>query len=210
MKIPKSTVQKYLTKWATLENYVLQESSLKKLFGTTYPENNNLDDVLIKVCSLNDFYSTNIFSPFMVAKHIVSLNIDKRLQNNDLKLVNDIAKVEVVKGKTKNFYSFSTKYCSHHKPTIYPIYDSYVEKLLMHFKKTDNFAQFQKQDLKDYPKYQQILLQFREFYQLQTFNLKEIDKYLWQGGKKHFPEKYYRLAGQSTQFPAGICVILNS
>jgi hypothetical protein len=195
MKIPKPTkplVQKYLTKWSTLENYVLQESSLKKLFGTTYPNNNNLDDVLIKVCSLNDFYSTHIYSPFKMAKHIVSLNIDKRLANNDFKLVNDIAKVEVAKGKTKNFYSFATKYCNHHKPAIYPIYDSYVEKLLMHFKKADNFAQFQKQDLKDYPKYQQILLQFREFYHLQSFNLKEIDKYLWQAGKKHFPRKYYK------------------
>jgi len=34
-----------------------------KLFTETYPENTKMDDVLIKVCSLNDFYSTYIFSP---------------------------------------------------------------------------------------------------------------------------------------------------
>lgn len=65
MEIVKPTereVLKYLELWESLENYVLQESSLRKLFSKTYPLNENIDDVLIKVCSLNDFYSTNIFS----------------------------------------------------------------------------------------------------------------------------------------------------
>ena len=107
-----------------LGNYVLQESSLRKLFNKTYPENIEMDDVLIRVCSLNDFYSTNIFSPFTVAKHIVELNIDERLYIEDLKLVNEIATVKMNENKEINFYSFATKYCSHHKPMIYPIFDS--------------------------------------------------------------------------------------
>ena len=109
-------ISKYLKKWDTLENYVLQESSLRKLFTKTYPNNNDLDEVLIKVCSLNDFYSTNIFSPFKVAKHIVKLNVDKRLVEGDLSIVNKIAVVSVKKNKSINFYSFASKYCSHHKP----------------------------------------------------------------------------------------------
>lgn len=183
-------VEKYLKNWDELENYALQESSLKKLFNKTYPLNNNMDDVLIKVCSLNDFYSTNIFSPFIIAKHIMDLNIDKRLKDNDLDLVNDIALVEVKKNKKINFYSFATKYCSHHKPEVYPIYDSFVEKILMSLKKTDKFAKFKKADLKDYTKYKNILIEFKMFYKLEKFNLKEIDKYLWQAGKKYFPKKY--------------------
>ena len=91
----KNIIRKYLENWENLENYVLQESSLTKLFKETYPENNDMNDVLIKVCSLNDFYSTNIFSPFLVAKHIVALNIDARLQSGDLSLVNEIANVTV-------------------------------------------------------------------------------------------------------------------
>ena len=63
-KPSESEIDSYLKKWDSLENYVLQESSLKKLFFHTYPLNIEMDDVLIKVCSLNDFYSTNIFSPF--------------------------------------------------------------------------------------------------------------------------------------------------
>ena len=183
-------VGKYLKLWDSLENYTLQESSLRKLFTKTYPLNNDLDDVLIKVCSLNDFYSTNIFSPFTVAKHIVKLEIDNSIAQNDLTIVNKIAKVEMNGGKIKNFYSFATKYCSHHKPTVYPIYDSYVDQILLYCKNRDNFDDFSKEDLKIYVKYRRILENFRKYYKLESFDLKQIDKYLWQAGKKYFPKKY--------------------
>ena len=183
-------VKYYLKLWDSLGNYVLQESSLRKLFSKTYPLNTNLDEVLIKVCSLNDFYSTNIFSPFIIAKHIVSLDIDDSLAKNDLEIVNKIADVKVNSRKRINFYSFATKYCSHHKPTVYPIYDSYVEKMLMYCKRKDGFYKFTRQDLKSYVMYKDILVHFREYYDLKPFNLKQIDKYLWQAGKKYFPRKY--------------------
>lgn len=189
-KPSKSEIKKYLKLWNSLENYSLQESSLKKLFTKTYPSNNDLDDVLIKVCALNDFYSTNIFSPYTVAKHIVALKIDVSLDEDDLRLVNKIASVKMNGDKNINFYSFATKYCSHHKPTVYPIYDSYVEKMLMYFKKKDNFFDFERLDLKTYVKFRNVLMKFREYYKLQEFNLKQIDQYLWQVGKKYFPRKY--------------------
>ena len=37
----KSEVKKYLDKWDSLENYVLQENSLDKLFFKTYPNNDS-------------------------------------------------------------------------------------------------------------------------------------------------------------------------
>ena len=80
-------VAKYLLAWDQLENYALQESVLDKLFYRTYPDNKDIDDVLIKVSALNDFYSTNIFSPFKVAKHIINLDIDDRLMAGDVTLV---------------------------------------------------------------------------------------------------------------------------
>ena len=183
-------IKTYLKLWDSLENYTLQESSLRKLFTKTYPLNDNIDDVLIKVCALNDFYSTNIFSPFIVAKHIVALKIDNYLARDDLEIVNKIASVKMNDNKNINFYSFATKYCSHHKPTVYPIYDSYVEKILMYFKGKDNFFNFSRQDLRSYAKFRNVLLKFRKYYGLQRFDLKQIDKYLWQSGKKYFPIKY--------------------
>ena len=182
-------VNYYLQKWETLENYVSQENSLKKLFTKTYPLNTEMDEVLIKVCSLNDFYSTNIFSPFSVAKRIITLDIDERLAKSDVLLVNDIAKVNVNGKREFNFYSFATKYCSHHKPKEYPIYDSYVEKLLRALRKQDGFCKFKNEDLKDYKTYKEILIQFKIYYYLDKFDLKEIDKYLWQYGKEVFVKK---------------------
>jgi len=185
-----SQVEDTLRIWDSLENYVLQESSLKKLFTITYPENSDIDDVLIKVCALNDFYSTNIFSPFTVAKHIVALDIDRRLADNDLKLVNDMAIVITGENKTRNFYSFASKYCSHHKPEIYPIYDSFAEKILIHFNEMEQFHHFNKKDLKNYPDYKAVILMFQQHYGLTQYSLKEIDKYLWIKGKEHFPKNY--------------------
>jgi hypothetical protein len=72
-------VRHYLDKWDALENYTLQENALKKLFFQTYPQNTDIDDVLIKVSALNDFYSTNIFSVFTVIA--VRLRSNKKVQN---------------------------------------------------------------------------------------------------------------------------------
>ena len=185
----KCEVEKYLKNWYSLENYVLQESALDKLFFDTYPNNKDINDILIKASSLNDFYSTNIFSIFPVAKHIQKLNIDKRLKNFDESLVNDIANV-TINGTQKNFYSFATKYCSHHFPKNYPIYDSFVEKVLLYFQKRDKFYEFKKENLKNYSQFKNILIQFKKFYGIDEYNLKDIDRYIWQLGKEYFPKNY--------------------
>lgn len=185
----KNEVEKYLKRWDSLENYVLQESALDKLFFKTYPENKDINDILIKASALNDFYSTNIFSIFPVAKHILNLDIDNRLKNGDEVLVNDISNI-IINGKQKNFYSFATKYCSHHLPTVFPIYDSYVEKVLLYFQNKDNFANFKKADLKDYKIFKDTLIAFKKIYNIDEYNLKDIDRYIWQLGKEFFPKKY--------------------
>lgn len=185
----KKEVEKYLKNWDSLENYVLQESALDKLFFNTYPNNKDINDILIKASSLNDFYSTNIFSIFPVAKHILNLDIDERLRNADESLVNDIATI-TINGKQKNFYSFATKYCSHHYPKEYPIYDSFVEKVLIYFNKRDNFYKFKKDDLKDYSIFKKVLIEFKKFYNIDEYNLKDIDRYIWQLGKDYFPKQY--------------------
>lgn len=183
-------VEKYLIGWEQLENYKMQENALDKLFFHTYPENKNIEDILVKVATLNDFYSTNIFSGYMVAKHILELKIDERLKAGDDTLVNEIAEVVTNDGKQKNFYSFATKYCSHHRPYDYAIYDSYVDKVLRYFRNVDGFSDFTDTDLKNYVAFRKVLADFQEFYGLQKYNLKLLDRYLWQLGKDKFPRKY--------------------
>ena len=180
-------VGKYLKTWKNLKNYQLQEDALNKLFFELLPSNEEISVILLKVATLNDFYSTNIFSVYPVAQHILSLTIDERLKQGDVTLVNEIQNV-TINGVTRKFYSFSTKYYSHHNPNEYPIYDSYVEKVLKSFRKTDRFFNFKDADLKDYQKFKNIIIAFREYYGLEEFNLKEIDQYLL--GKEYFPNKY--------------------
>ena len=182
-------VDYYLCAWDKLENYRLQENALDKLFFSLCPKNTEMSDVLLKVVALNDFYSTNIFSVYPVAKHILSLDIDARLKVGDVSVVAAIQKV-TINGIERNFYSFATKYCSHHKPLQYPIYDNYVNKILCYFHQQDRFTEFKAEDLKDYAKFKRTLLDFRNYYGLEKFNLKEIDKYIWQLGKTYFPKKY--------------------
>lgn len=179
----------YLAKWKQLENYRLQEASLGLLIQNLCPENKEIEHVLLKVSALNDFYSTNIFDTYSVARHILTKDIDDRLKTDDYSLVNDIAQISI-KNKNKNFYSFASKYCSHHKPTSYPIYDSFVEKMLLHYKSRDNFDSFDKVDLKNYGRLIKVIRNFQGFYKLDKFTLREIDIFLWLAGKDWFPKKY--------------------
>jgi len=193
----KKIIEEYLVKWDNLEeHYIWQEKSLYKLFHEDYKNNTDLNEILIKCSCLNDFYSTNIFSIFSVAKNIYNLKVDKRLNENDPSLVNDIAHVKI-NGVDKTFYSFASKYCSHHNDE-FPIYDYFVDKMLLYFKNKDKFAKFKKDDLKDYVKFKNILIEFKKFYDIEEYSLRDIDKYLWIAGKEYFPKKY-KYGGKNEQ-----------
>lgn len=181
------------------ENYRLQEEALNKLFFELCPKNSDITDILLKASTLNNFYSTNIFSIYPVAKHIFNLNIDSRLKAGDVTLVGDIQHVIIGDAK-KNFYSFASKYCSHHNPLDYPIYDSFVYDVLCYYRNRDDFSEFQDGDLKDYGKFKSILIAFRDFYGLDKYNLKQIDQYVWQLGKDYFPKNYGKKNKEKSQY----------
>ena len=175
----------FLDYWKNLPSYSNQEKALDKLFMDICKKNDNIEDILIKCSSLNDFYSTNIFDIHTVAQHILSLHIDARLENGDHSLVNDIAHVEV-NGKDHFFYSFATKYCSHHQPERYAIYDSYVENVLVSMNNRKPYANFKREELKDYETYMSVIRAFQQRFGLMQYNIKQLDQYLWQLGKWYF------------------------
>ncbi len=182
-------INKFLRRRYALKNYTLQEKSLNKLFLKLCPKNKKIEDVLLKVSALNDFYSTNIYDTYSVAENIIKNNIDRPLAAGNLDIVNKIARVSV-KRKTINFYSFATKYCSHHRPKFYPIYDSYVDKMLWYYRKRDQFSDFKRKSLKEYPVFIEAINQFKKFYRLNKFKLRDIDNFLWMTGKEYFPNRY--------------------
>lgn len=189
-------VSSYLQQDAKSAHYHLQIESLQWLLHAL-PTNTNLRDIFLKVSTINHFYSTNILKTYTVATHIAAIaDIDARLQAGDPTLVADIGKVtfeneKTGASKTINFYSFASKYCSCHNRAAFPIYDSYVDKMLRYFQKTYRFSKFKRADLKDYATFKRILADFQAFFGLQAFNLWQLDQYLWLAGKKYYQAGKY-------------------
>ena len=175
----KEIVKKYLDKWYTYRDSKMleQEYALSILFQHFY-QNNNLQNVLVKVSCLNDFYSTNIRDTYSVAKVIYQLNIDTRLQNADLSLVDDIA-AETEKNckSARREYSFASKYCSFHRPEVYPIFDSRNEEILNIYKDEINIKPLNLRE--SYEDYVRIINKYREIFGLECFSYKEIDRFNW-------------------------------
>lgn len=189
ISIPRPTcneVERYLHRWNTTPDLYEPESVLRVLFTQTHPYNISIDDIILKTAALNTVYNTYIYSVFPVAQHILSLSIDERLQNGDATLVNEVMRVIYEDGKKVEHYSFATKYCSFHNPDAFPIYDSYVDKILLYYRDKMSFSTFRNSDLKDYPTFKRILADFRAYFGLDKYSAKQIDQYLWQFGKDCF------------------------
>jgi hypothetical protein len=165
-------------------NAALTDQALTWLIAA-FPNNHDAAAVLVKATVINSLYATNIYAIFQVAQHICALNIDPKLAQGSLEVVDEIARI-TLKGKQKRNYSFATKYCSWHRPEIYPIFDSYVERLLWAYRQQDRFAGYKRGETWHYPRYVEIVEQFRTRYGLSEFGFKELDKFLWQYGMEVF------------------------
>ena len=187
-------ISTYVQKFNQDDRYYPADQAITKLFQA-FPANVHLEDILLKISVLNDLYSTNILGTFAMAKHIQKLKVDYALNNGDPYVVNRIAVGHGIRSsKTNrelNFYSFATKYCNWHNLESYAIYDSFVENVLIAYKKQDNFSVFTRTELRDFPTFKRVIKDFISFYDLNGHNLKEIDKFLWIYGKDMFPAKYY-------------------
>jgi hypothetical protein len=161
-----------------LSDAALTDRALTRLVAA-FPDNHDQAAVLLKATTINSLYATNIYAIFQVAQHICSLNIDPKLAQGSLDVIDEIA-VITLKGKRKRNYSFATKYCSWHRPEVYPIFDSYVERLLWTYRQQDRFAEFKRGEMWHYPRYVEIIDQFRTHYGLGELGFKELDKFLWQ------------------------------
>lgn len=165
----------FINTWREVRKFSAPVDAISKICKQ-YPNNNNLEEVLIKCAVIDNFSSTNVFDLYKMADHIVKKNIDEKLKKGDYSLVNDIAKVEIG-GKERNFYSFATKYCHYHKPDDFAIYDSYVSKVLC------VFLDKKESELRNYNNYIKALNDFRQRYNLDKYKYDNLDKYLWRLGR---------------------------
>ncbi len=175
-------IEKYNDDWFKLNKYPEQEEILENLFSNS--DNLNFDTILMKTIYLNEFYSTRLDNVIGMARYIERLNIDSRLNTNELSLVEDIANTP---SEMKNAYSFASKYCSWHKPDVYPILDSYAKGVLYKMNKNYEFMpKFTKNDISSsYLFYCKVYENFIKYFNLQNYTLKQIDRFLWLFGKKN-------------------------
>ncbi|MEK7553275.1 MAG: hypothetical protein AAB504_01115 [Patescibacteria group bacterium] len=175
-------VKHYYEKYRRDKRYYLADKILDNLVKK-FPGNSELGNIYIKVVTINAFYSAGVLATFKMAQRILKLNIDHKLKIGDTKIVNKIAKLPHV----RNFYSFATKYCSFHNCKQFPIYDSFINKMLINYQKQDNFnlINFTNNNLKNYSEFKKILNNFKEHYRLNNLNYRQIDKFLWLYGKEY-------------------------
>ena len=167
LKPSEEIIGRYVDKFNNDERYSLADKIIRRLINT-FPSNKKLSDILVKVSIINDLYSTNIFATFRLYKHISKSNSGNLIKRGSPLAVNKIAYGHNINSKKNNkeiyFYSFATKYCNWHNQKSYPIYDSYVEKILIAYKKLDKFSKFKKSDLRDYEKFKKVILDFYLLY----------------------------------------------
>lgn len=171
-------------KWNHLGGtYGLQEQIIDLIFRKKHAfQNTNLEIVKLKTVTLNLYYSTYIRATTKLAIGIHQIqDLDARLLDGDLKLVNDIANV-----LPRCNYSFATKFCACHNPKIYPIYDKIVADYLAKVIAKGNLKGYQglsthaaKNKLKNYIDYVAIYNAFMKQYKLQRLSYREVDWYIW-------------------------------
>lgn len=167
--------------------YGVYDAVLERLFISA--DNNNYDNVFCRVGLLDLLYSTGIqrFNKGgidIVTRHIMGLcqNIDaaKDAKGIDYTLFGKLEKVEYtgcisIHGRENNIPVFASKFMSFTNPTVYPIMDSIVKKVIGI-----------REDAK-YEEYCENLERFinEKIYPLgKRYTLKNIDKFLWLYGKE--------------------------
>jgi hypothetical protein len=168
------------------ENQVV-EKALTELFEQ-YPLNRDPSHILLKVVVLNRLYSTGILAVSEMAQHIHEIGActDLELEAGSPEIVDRIAQINI-QGKKFFFYSFATKYCSWHRPDLYPIWDSRVDKYLWSIKKQGLLGSnklVKRHDLWSYRAFRDVMIAFRDEFDLNSFSFKQIDKFLWAEGEK--------------------------
>ncbi|MBU2527905.1 hypothetical protein KKF70_00760 [bacterium] len=180
--ITENLILEYVEKYDKNEGTYLADQAITQLFGT-FPNNIEIKDILLKVGVIDNFYSTHLYATFTMAKHIQDLGVDSYIKTGDPKIVNLIANI-TISGKLKKCYSFATKYCSWHNQNEYPIFDRYVENILVEYQKKDSFSKFKKDELRNYIKFKNTLEDFRKYYRVENLSFRQIDKFLWLHGKE--------------------------
>ena len=180
-----------------MEHHRREWDELVKLL-TNYKENMNLNidlnKIIQKISAIDKTYRLGVRRHVghyeYMAKRIIDVNFDTRVQNWDKSLIADLCNSILFHKKP---YSFMSVYCTLHNRLFYKRDDYVVNTgaIKNKLKKYQNeypkykFADFIESDLKkveNYEKFKQILENFIDDFQLNC-NLEDLDRYFWRMSK---------------------------
>jgi hypothetical protein len=175
-----SLVREYVTQFENDPECVATDAAIALLIRT-FPNNSNIEEVLLKVAAVNQLYNAGVYTRavYAVAELICRSEVDSKLDQGSLGLVDEIAHTEIT-GENHR-YVFATKYCHWHRPAVYPICDNDAADLIWRYQKADRFGNFLKSNLvsENYRRYYEIVEEFGSHYGLGEVTFRELDKFLW-------------------------------
>jgi hypothetical protein len=131
-----TVLKKYLDAFSDQEMYFVNDIRNLDFFKEN-PENSSIESIRMKLSALHDNdLAVNYVTEEMI-DHILKLQIDSRLQKNDLTVVEDIARLNA-RGKTFNLLHFASVYCNFHRPDVYPIYSEQFHDFYKQYIKENN------------------------------------------------------------------------
>ena len=129
--------------------YGMEQDIIEQVIKT-YPQNDDLYRIAMKVSVIDLTNSTQLtnykskLSLYDIAKIILDLNIDDKIQKGDNSVVTEIAKAcKNFNGKGVNLFSFASKYCCYHNVFAYDrddfsIFDNVVSLHLYEYSTLQN------------------------------------------------------------------------
>lgn len=146
----------------------------------------------VKAAIIDYAYSTRVKHMDDLVLNITNIkNFDSLVNKGEPNLINNMKKVALNNDEEINYLSFSSKYCHIYNPKEYPIYDSYVERVLRTYQKQFHFfdeseRKITKESLKDYVFYKEVVDAFISKYKsIGIDNYEKFDRYLWTIGKEN-------------------------
>lgn len=130
------SLKKYLEIFGGQEMVFINDNRNLELFAKN-PTNKSAEDIRVKVSTISDDTDIKQLPSYdLLVDHILKLDIDDRVKNGDLTVVDDIATISV-NGVAHHLLHFASLYCCLHRPDVFPIYSNqhhdFYRKYIKHF-----------------------------------------------------------------------------
>ena len=185
---PRSTIDQEIAAFDAEPETAFAESTIRELFST-YPDNQDVRHILVKVIAINALYHARVLDMDLqpLSIHMKTIDeLDTRLRQGTPDVVDAIWKSQ---GTKRKYFSFATKFCSWHNQEAYAIYDLNVWEALVAYRAKDERFAFRNSECNDYAGFLAIVRRFRKSYGLEDYSLKSIDKLLWRVGGRAIAER---------------------